>query len=218
MIRDFEAANPKNKYKSDLEIFIRESKLEDFFSESIETIFVSTIHKAKGREFDNVILMLDQFNTGTDEALRQLYVAMTRAKSNLTIHYNGNYLDYIKAEDLKIVSDPNSYPPPYQLAIQLAFKDVWLDSFLSCQDSISKLNSGDELIVDGGCCLNSRGQIVLKFSKQLLKQIEALKQKNYEPKTAIIRFIVYWQKENSDHEVRIILPELYFERTEEAYK
>ena len=217
MIRDFEAANTKNKYKSDLEIFIRESKLEDFFNESIETIFVSTIHKAKGREFDNVILMLDQFNTGTDEALRQLYVAMTRAKNSLTIHYNGDYLDYIKAEGLKIVNDPKIYPPPYQLAMQLTFKDVWLDSFLSCQGSISKLNSGDELIVDGGCCLNSRGQIVLKFSKQLLKQIEALKQKNYEPQKAIIRFIVYWQKENSDHEVRIILPELYFERTEEAY-
>lgn len=217
MIRDFETANTKNKYKSDLEIFIRESKLEDFYSESIETIFVSTIHKAKGREFDNVILMLDQFNTGTDEALRQLYVAMTRAKSSLTIHYNGNYLDYIKTEDLKIINDPKNYSPPYQLAMQLTFKDVWLDFFLSCQNTISILNSGDELIVDSGCCLNSKGQIVLKFSKQLLKQIEALKQKNYEPKTAIIRFIVYWQKENSEHEARIILPELYFERTEEAY-
>jgi len=217
MIRDFESANPKNKYKSDLEIFIRESKLEDFFSESIETIFVSTIHKAKGREFDNVFLMLDQFNIGTNEALRQLYVAITRAKRSLAIHYNGNYLDYIKAEDLKIINDSKIYLPPYQLAMQLTYRDVWLDSFLSCQDLISKLNSGDELIVDGCCCLNSRGQIVLKFSKQLIKQIEVLRQKNYEPKTAIIRFIVYWQKENSDHEVRIILPELYFERTEEAY-
>ena len=70
------------------------------------------------------------------------------------------------------------------------------------------------MTVDGSYCYNSSGQIVLKFSKQLIKQIEALKQKSYEPKTAIIRFIVYWQKENSDHEARIILPELYFERTE----
>src|SRR5690606_38440727 len=30
IIKDFEATNPKKKYKSDLEIFIRESKLEDF--------------------------------------------------------------------------------------------------------------------------------------------------------------------------------------------
>ncbi|WP_302048679.1 3'-5' exonuclease [Desulfosporosinus nitroreducens] len=46
------------------------------------------IHKAKGRKFDNVFLMLDQFNLRTEEAIRPLYVAMTRAKRNLTIHYN----------------------------------------------------------------------------------------------------------------------------------
>ncbi|MEZ5148636.1 MAG: AAA family ATPase, partial [Bacteroidales bacterium] len=54
IIKDFEATNPKKKYKSDLEVFIRESKLEDFFNDNGETIFVSTIHKAKEKEFDNV--------------------------------------------------------------------------------------------------------------------------------------------------------------------
>jgi ATP-dependent DNA helicase RecQ len=49
IIKDFEATNPKKKYKSDLEVFIRESKLEDFFNENGETIFVSTIYKAKGK-------------------------------------------------------------------------------------------------------------------------------------------------------------------------
>ncbi|NJD02463.1 MAG: ATP-dependent helicase, partial [Ruminiclostridium sp.] len=93
IIRDFEAVNPKNRYKTDLEIFIRESQLEDFYGENIETIFVSTIHKTKGREFDNVFLMLDQYYTDTDEAIRLLYVALTRAKRNLAIHYNGSYLD-----------------------------------------------------------------------------------------------------------------------------
>ena len=68
IIKDFEATNPKKKYKSDLEVFIRESKLEDFFNENGETIFVSTIHKAKGKEFDNVFLMLENFNPATDEA------------------------------------------------------------------------------------------------------------------------------------------------------
>jgi len=214
IIKDFESTNPKYKYKSDLDIFIRESKLEDFFGENIETIFVSTIHKAKEREFDNVFLMLEQFNPGTDEAMRQLYVAMTRAKRNLTIHYNGNYLDFIKAGDLKIIDDSKGYLPPCQLAMQLSFKDVWLDFFLSCQNLISQLNSGDVLTVDGDCCRNSKGQAVLRFSKQLIKQIEVMKQKNYVPKTAKVRFIVYWQKENSEYEIRIILPELYFERTE----
>lgn len=54
LIRDFETINPKRRYKSDLELFIRESKLNDFFGESGETIFVSTIHKVKGKEFDHV--------------------------------------------------------------------------------------------------------------------------------------------------------------------
>ena len=42
-----------------------------------------------------------------------------------------------------------------------------------------------------------------------------MKQKNYKPKTAKVKFIVYWQKENTDQEIRIILPEIYFERINE---
>src|SRR5690606_36043667 len=41
IIRDFEQTNTRYKYISDLEVFIRESKLEDFYDESLETIFVS---------------------------------------------------------------------------------------------------------------------------------------------------------------------------------
>jgi len=217
IIKDFEAANPKYKYKSDLEVFIRESKLEDFLGGNSETIFVSTIHKAKGREFDNVFLMLDEFKLRSEEAIRQLYVAMTRAKRNLSIHYNDNYLQFIKTEGLERINDVENYLPPRQLAMQLTFKDVWLDSFLSCQPLVSQLNSGDELTIDRDCCRNSKGQAVIKFSRQLIKQIEERKQKNNLPKTAKIRFIVYWQKENSEHEIRIVLPELYFERTDDSY-
>jgi ATP-dependent DNA helicase RecQ len=62
LIRDFEDCNPKKKYKSDFETFVRESKLEDFYNENGETVFVSTIHKAKGKEFDNIFIMLDNYN------------------------------------------------------------------------------------------------------------------------------------------------------------
>lgn len=212
IIKDFEITNPKSKYVSDLEVFIRESKLEDFYSENNEIIFVSTIHKAKGREFDNVFLMLDQFDSNSDEAKRQLYVAITRAKHNLTIHYNGRYFDSIIAEDLQIVDDYKVFLSPNQLAIQLTFKDVWLDFFTSSQYLISQLNSGDELIIEGDYCRNEKGQPILKFSKHFIKKIEILKQKNYMPKNAKIRFIVYWRRENSEQEIRIVLPELYFEQ------
>jgi ATP-dependent DNA helicase RecQ len=44
-------------------------------------------------------------------------------------------------------------------------------------------------------------------------QIEEMKQRNFKLKTAKANFIVYWQKENTKQEVKIVLPELYFERT-----
>lgn len=223
LIKDFELTNPKNKYISDFNIFIQESKLEDFYGENSETIFVSTIHKAKGREFDNVFLMLEgrvgeQLVRPTapmdnGEALRQLYVAFTRAKRNLSIHYNSDYLNFITAENLKLIDDLGIYMPPVQLAMQLTYKDVWLDFSLSCQGPVSQLKSGDMLTVEGEYCLNSRGQRVLRFSKQFAGQIDAMKLKNYTPKTAKIRFIVYWQKEDSEFEIRVLLPEIYFERS-----
>lgn len=214
IIKNFETTNSKNKYRSDLEIFIRESKLEDFFDDKLETIYVSTIHKAKGREFDNVFLMLDQFELGTDEDVRQVYVAMTRAKCNLTIHCNRNYFDFIQAENLKIIRDNTEYLPPQQLAVQLGYKDVWLDYFFSCQKYILDLTSGDKLIVDGEFCRDLKGQPVVGFSKDFIAKIEDMKQRNYIPKWGKIGFIVYWKKEDSKYEIRIILPEIYFERNE----
>jgi len=212
IIKDFEVTNPKKKYKSDLEVFIRESKLEDFFDGNGETIFVSTIHKAKGKEFDNVFLMLENFISATDEAKRQLYVAMTRAKQNLTVHLNSNFLDNLSAENLEQIEDSEIYLPPKELAMHLTYKDVWLDYFVYRQHLISQLMSGDVLTLNGDEWFNLNGQSVLKFSQHFLRQIESLREKNYKLKSVKVNFIVYWLKEGAEHEVKIILPELYFEK------
>lgn len=212
IIRDFEVTNPKKKYKSDLEVFIRESKLEDFFNENGEAIFVSTIHKAKGKEFDNVFLMLEKLNPATDEEKRLLYVAMTRAKRNLTIHLSSNFLDNITTENLERVEDREIYLPPNELVMHLTYKDVWLDYFLNKQHLVSQLVSGDKLTVNGDECLNAQGQSVLKFSMHFVRQIESMKERNYKLKGAKVNFILYWQKEGTEQEVKIIIPELYFER------
>ncbi len=212
IIKDFEATNTKKKYKSDFEVFVRESKLEDFFNENGETIFVSTIHKAKGKEFDNVFMMLEDFNLSTDSATRQLYVGMTRAKENLTIHLNGDYLDNIAAENLERVFDNGNYSLPSNLAMHLTYKDIWLDFFKNKQHVISQLTSGEKLVINADDCTNSKGQSVMKFSRQFLNIIEDLKQKGYHLKEAKINFIVYWKKEDSEQEIKIILPEVFFER------
>lgn len=212
IIRDFEATNPKKKYKSDLDVFIRESKLEDFFGENSETIFVSTIHKAKGKEFDNMYLLLDNFDQQKDDAKRLLYVAMTRAKQNLTIHLNGNYLNNITADNLVRTEDRKTYLPPNQMAMHLTFQDVWLDYFMDRQHLVGNLMSGDVLEINNVGCTDANGRLVLKFSRQFRNTITSRQQEGYQLKEAKVNFIVYWKKPDTDVESKIILPELYFER------
>ncbi|MCO5290140.1 MAG: RecQ family ATP-dependent DNA helicase [Chitinophagaceae bacterium] len=215
IIKDFEASNPKSKYKSDLEVFILESKPEDFLNENGETIFVSTIHKSKGKEFDNVFLMLENFNPATDEAKRLLYVAMTRAKVRLTIHLNSNIFDNISVANLHRIEDKRTYSLPNELAMHLSLKDVWLDYFINREFLVSQLQSGDCLIVKDSECLDEKGNSVLKFSKRFVEQIVYIKGKNYLLKSAKVNFIVYWRKEEAKQEIKVILPELYFEKITE---
>ncbi len=212
LVKDFEASNPKKKYKSDFEVFIQESKLEDFYKEKGETIYVSTIHKAKGKEFDTVFLMLENINTLNDEIKRQLYVAMTRAKQNLIIHTSGTYLDRIATENMIKIQDEQDWQPPTDLIVQLSFKDVWLDYFTTRQYHISQLIAGDPLIIKGKECLDKNGRTVLKFSSQFLQQMESFTRNNFYPEEAKVRFIIYWKKEGAIEEARIILPEIVFEK------
>ncbi len=89
-------------------------------------VYVSTIHKAKGKEFDNVYLLLKNFTPATDEDKRQFYVGITRAKTNLSIHYNDKYLKPFVVDATTYNEDRNIYPEPQQIAIYLTHRDVQL--------------------------------------------------------------------------------------------
>ena len=211
MIKDFESTNSR-RYKTDFEVFIRESRLEDFCNEQGETIFVSTIHKAKGKEFDNVFLLLENFNAATDEANRQLYVAMTRAKQNLTIHLNSNFLDRLSVENLERVDDRKIYSAIKEQIIHLNHEDVNLGYFEYVQHRIGNMMSGDSMIITEEGCANSNNDLILKFSRKFLEILKVKKNKGYVLKNAKVNYILYWLKEEAEKEIKIILPELYFEK------
>jgi len=59
MLTEFEFVN-RIKYRTDLDEFIKESNYEDFYSDENEVVYVSTIHKSKGREFDSVYLLTEK--------------------------------------------------------------------------------------------------------------------------------------------------------------
>jgi ATP-dependent DNA helicase RecQ len=213
LIQNFEITNPKIMYKSDFEVYIRESKIEDFYGDAGETILISTIHKAKGKEFDSVFLLLENINILTDSDARLLYVAMTRAKQNLVIHLNSNHFNNMHpVENLVRSTDKNEYELPGEILMQLGHKDVWLDFFKYKQFHISKLMSGNKLLLNGDECQNIFHQPVLKFSKSFMLQIENLHTAGYEIKDIRVNYIIFWKKDNDDQEIKIILPELVFQR------
>jgi ATP-dependent DNA helicase RecQ len=197
------------------EVFLRESKWEDFISGDVETILVSTMHKAKGKEFDNVFLMLDNFYLNEESEKRTLYVAMTRAKNNLIIHTNTGNLDGLMADDLQLLTDTTIYDSGESVVLQLTHRDVWLGFFSDQhrQKLIKQLQSGDELRVTGHSCYTSQNREILRFSKSFIAKLEELKTKGYAIETAKINFMLFWKNEETKEENKIILPEIYLKIT-----
>jgi ATP-dependent DNA helicase RecQ len=193
IIREFEQSNPQIKYKTDFEDFISESELEDFFGEnSTNTIFVSTMHKAKGKEFDNVFIMLKNYYASTDEKKRLFYVALTRAKNLLHIHFHGSNI--FKGQEIIYNNQP--YPPVNIIPMFLTLHDVYLNHFKYKQKEIGKLNGNENLQIGD----------LFKFSEGFKGKIEKLKNRGYEIKEIIVNFIVYWKGEDMSEEIKIILP------------
>ena len=128
VVTQFRTTYPLRMYKTDWRSFLAESKLEEFYTLDASTIFVSTIHKAKGKEFDNVFLLLQNHQPLTEEDKRLLYVAITRTRNHLHIHTNGNYF-----EGNQYVTDHrfnnNEFEAPSTLSLVLTHEDVWLISF-----------------------------------------------------------------------------------------
>jgi ATP-dependent DNA helicase RecQ len=213
MLSDFNLSNPKKRYRSDLEVFIKESKMEDFFKGDGETIFVSTIHKTKGKEFDNVFLMLDNFICKGDVENRQLYVGITRTKTNLFIHTNGDHFDNIRVNGFQRVDNTNKYAPPDYLTFHLTLKDVWLDYFIKQQSYMTGIFAGDRLQTTSDGCATPQGNLILRFSKLFKEQIEKMASKGYKLSEGRVNYVLYWQKENEAGEMKeylIMLPEVSF--------
>ena len=59
--------------------------MEDFCDVSGSDVVVSTIHKAKGREFDDVYMLISDGYLRDDHLMRRYYVGIIRAKKRLFI-------------------------------------------------------------------------------------------------------------------------------------
>lgn len=210
---------PGRKYISDFENFLLESRLEDFSKSRSSEIIVSTIHKSKGCEYDNVYISLKGLGDITDRERRMIYVGMTRAKNNLSVHFSNVNLFLDKSLQRFIIEDNTVYGAPMEVLMQLSRRDVVLDIFKGCQDSLPGLLSGTGLFVSGDYLYAETGGRrvkVLRFSSAFRTQLSRMVSKGYLPVKAKVRFQVFWSYEEptgetgspTRSEIMIVLPDL----------
>ena len=215
LIQVFEEANRK-KYLSDFEEFVWESKLEDFYESGNETVFVSTIHKAKGREFDVVYMMLNEDSSPMTEAKkRAVYVGLTRAKKELYVYCNTDVFSQFHVPGVEFTDDDNNYGEPEDISLQLSHRDVVLDFFKGKKNSIFKLRSGTPLTLSDGCLfaeIDGLNVPVAKLSKACRDRLYKLQRSRYYPSSANVRFIVAWKGKEDAEETAVILPDIHLKR------
>ncbi len=207
----FEQTN-KTKYLSDFKEFVFESSVEDFCDITKADVVVSTIHKAKGREFDDVYMLIsDNYNYVKDDYLmRRYYVGMTRAKNRLFIHTNNDYFDSLNAD--RYVINKQQYNMPEEVVLQLSHKDVNLGFFKEKKQEILALRGGDSLIYNNFFLYSPLTKTpIAKLSSKMQKTLSEWEQRGYKVKSASVRFVVAWKPKDApknETETAVILADL----------
>lgn len=208
----FNKAVTGSRYLSDLEEFLWESDIDDGLKD--DYVVVSTIHKAKGTEFDNVYLALGQGNITDLAYLREVYVGITRAKTNLSLHYGPSAFSLLRNQSaIHFQRDPRHQKPPEMLHYCLGYRDVKLGEFTTKQTILKNLNSGMPLEVD---CMklfvteNQRKVSIAALSNSTQKMLTGLFERGYRVESAKIRYLAFWHNKEIDQEVLIILPDITF--------
>lgn len=209
-------------YYSDFQEFIENSKYEDFYDDDGDVVYVSTIHKAKGREFDIVYMMLKGNHAFSEEEKRTIYVGLTRAKNALYIHCNTDLFSKSNYKGVKYLCDQTLYGTPAEIALYLSLKDIYLEFNSNEYESrvdILKYRAGNELTYEydekwGHIYLTDpTGKRVVSLSETCKREkIEKYEKRGYVPYRAEIRFIGAWKKKGVIQEYAVILPNIYLRK------
>ncbi|WP_302988854.1 RecQ family ATP-dependent DNA helicase [uncultured Muribaculum sp.] len=208
-VDQFEQTN-KTKYFCDFKEFVFESSVEDFCDVSGADVVVSTIHKAKGREFDDVYMLISDNYVKDTHLMRRYYVGMTRAKNRLFIHTNGDCLNHLSAN--RYLMDQRQYDMPEEIVLQLSHKDVNLGFFKERKQEILALRGGDSLTYSNFFLYSSlTDKPIAKLSSKMQDTLSEWEQRGYKVKSASVRFVVAWKPKDApknEPETAVILADL----------
>lgn len=208
MLTDFQSGHEK-LYYGDWESWLGEFRWEDVYDrEEQGTILVSTMHKAKGKEFDQVWLYLDHYNLRSEADHRAVYVALTRARQELYIHTCHDWFDS-QAEQARFETYPHAFEVPRELVLQLSLKDIQLGQAMEQQKSYLKLVAGLPLEIrpEGGFRESATGARI-SLSGSFLERWQKLSRQGYRPEKAEIGYVVLWFNKHDRKHYRIPLPQI----------
>ena len=215
-VEAFEHTNPDKKYFSDFKEFVFESSLEDFCDYSGTDVVVSTIHKAKGREFNDVYMLIANTPRLTPELQRRWYVGMTRAKQRLFIHTNTPFFENLPHDDYRISQE--QYGMPREVVLQLSHSDVFLSFFSTIGNRTAELYAGSKLTYSQKCFFDVENNAkVAKLSTKMQGELQQWLEKGYVVTGASVRFVVMWRPKDAEKgtpSCAIILPNITLSRYE----
>ncbi|NOX47453.1 MAG: hypothetical protein GXO89_10815 [Chlorobi bacterium] len=114
------------------------------------------------------------------------------------------------------VNNNQDHSLPKHLVYHLSHKDINLGYFAYVQNRLNSLSSGDTLKANEDGLVNLNDEQIVKFSRTFQTVRDSLENRGYQLTESKIRFILFWKSnnENADEEkeIKIILPELYFEK------
>jgi ATP-dependent DNA helicase RecQ len=171
-------------------------------------VVVSTIHKSKGMEFDDVYMLISEPRQLTDDMLRRYYVGITRAKHRLFIHTNSSL--FFKSDIIQKRIDTTDYEMPNEIVLQLSHKDVNLGFFKSRKKEVLAKRAGQTLRYDNGYLYDiNSGNPIGQLSQKIMSELSEWSEKNYFISDVSIRFIVAWRpkdapKEEKEHAVLLV--------------
>lgn len=228
-IKNFKSLN-KKYYWSNIKEFFTDILGQDLTRETeSELITISTLHKAKGKEFHSVILAFDEwyhweneYTSSRDVMRRAIYVWLTRAKRNLLVFWSESNNPYFSE---LISSFPEANQEKYSLelknkeenSIELVtwLKDIYLSGWKTVYHPERELLPiGTKVDIDNqGGYIKYQWRIIQQFSK---KYKEALNrkyiQKGFKIMDAkIFQRVVYYNKE-SNVETVIYLVNIYLKK------
>lgn len=212
ILNKFKQTAGDNVFISDLYEYLLETNLSDFYIEA--PYVVSTLHKTKGKEFNNVFIYYNSSKRLLNDELRALYVAITRAKDNLNIHTNNKVFNWIKdITNLRIIENEKKIEEPNRFVYTFGFSEVNLGYFKYVQHNVKNALPGDKLEINDDV-ITHNGNKIIQLSKKGKELVASRSELGYKIKEVSLEQVLYWYNKEKKEEYLIVFPKIVFDKDE----